>query len=254
MGCMDDKKTERGGGCGREGGRNTDAVQSSGKADPGGEISVKEETEMKKPFFSVIVPEHNSAEFMRKGLESIIGQTFTDFELIVVCDACEDNTAEIAREYTDKVFEINMKRCGHARNKGLDEAQGEWILFMDDDDWFMDENVFQTLADNVGREDEDILAFGFMQKGIGYRMNSQQRLWTAVWNKAWRREFIQRIGARFPDWKHSDDDGFSQITHHRAKIAYMDRALYYYNFMREGSLTWQIEQGMLDGTIPKIEQ
>ena len=64
---------------------------------------------MSKPFFSVIVPEHNSAEFMRKGLESIKAQSFTDYELIVVCDACEDNTAEIAREYTDKVFEIEAR-------------------------------------------------------------------------------------------------------------------------------------------------
>ena len=143
----------------------------------------------KKPFFSVIVPEHNSAEFMRRGLDSIRMQTFKDYELIVVCDSCEDRTAEIAREYTDKVFEIQAKRCGFARNKGLDEATGEWILFMDDDDWF-------------------------------------------------------------PDWKHSDDEGFSRITHHRAKIAYLDANLYYYNFMRPGSLTWQIEKGMLDGTIP----
>lgn len=204
----------------------------------------------KKPFFSVIVPEHNSAEFMRKGLDSIIRQTFTDYELIVVCDNCTDNTAQIAKEYTDKVFEIDAKRCGFARNKGLDEATGEWILFMDDDDWFMDDNVFQIIADHVGKEDEDILAFGFYWPGYGDRMNSPQRLYTAVWNKAWKKEFIDRIGARFPDWLHSDDEGFSRITHKKAKIAYLNRVLYYYNFMRPGSLTWQIENGMLDGTIP----
>ena len=205
---------------------------------------------MNKPFFSVIVPEHNSAEFMRKGLDSIRSQTFTDYELIIVCDSCTDNTAEIAREYTDKVYEIDAKRCGFARNKGLDEANGEWILFMDDDDWFMDTMVFQTLTDTVGKQDEDILAFSFFWKGHGVKQNTVNHLWTAVWNKAWRKEFIDRIGARFPDWIHSDDEGFSRITHHRAKIAYMNQCLYYYNFMRPGSLTWQIEQGMLDGTIP----
>lgn len=205
----------------------------------------------KQPFFSVIVPEHNSAEFMRNGLDSIRSQTFTDYELIIICDSCTDNTAEIAREYTDKVFEINAGRCGAARNKGLDEATGEWILFMDDDDWFPDEFVFQTIADNVGREGEDILAFGFFLQGIGYKMNSPTKLYTAVWNKAWKKEFIDIIGARFPeDWKHSDDEGFSRVTHHLAKIAYLDRCLYYYNFLRPGSLTWQIENGLLDGTIP----
>ena len=53
---------------------------------------------MSNPFFSVIVPMHNSAAFMRRGLDSIREQTFTDYELIIVCDACEDNTADIARE------------------------------------------------------------------------------------------------------------------------------------------------------------
>ena len=205
---------------------------------------------MNKPFFSVIVPEHNAAEYMRKGLDSIRSQTFTDYELIIVCDSCTDNTAEIAREYTDKVYEIDAKRCGFARNKGLDEANGEWILFMDDDDWFMDTMVFQTLADTVGKQDEDILAFSFFWKGHGVKQNTVNHLWTAVWNKAWRKEFIDRIGARFPDWIHSDDEGFSRITHHRAKIAFLNQCLYYYNFMRPGSLTWQIDQGLLDGTIP----
>ena len=51
---------------------------------------------MSNPFFSVIVPAHNSAEFIRKGLESIKNQEFDDYELTVVCDACTDDTAEVA--------------------------------------------------------------------------------------------------------------------------------------------------------------
>ena len=83
-------------------------------------------------------------------------------------------------------------------------------------------------------------------------MNKPQQLYTAVWNKCWRREFIERIGARFPDWEHSDDDGFSRRTHPKArKIAYLNQSLYFYNFLREGSLTWQIENGLMDRTIPK---
>ena len=187
---------------------------------------------MGNPFFSVIVPEHNSAEFMRTGLDSIRIQTFKDYELIIVCDSCTDNTAEIAREYTDKVFEIEAKRCGFARNKGLEEAKGEWILFMDDDDWFVNELAFETIAENVGKEEEDIFAFGFYWQGIGYTYNEPGHLWTAVWNKCWRREFIERIGARFPDWVHSDDEGFSRITHRQAKIACFHEALYYYNRRR----------------------
>lgn len=202
----------------------------------------------KAPFFSVIVPEHNSAAFMRKGLESIKAQTFNDYELIVVCDCAED--AKIAKEYTEDVYLIEEQRCAAKRNFGLDVAKGEWILFMDDDDWFMDTMVFDSLAAKVGKFGEDILAFAFYWKGKGVMRNTPEQLWTAVWNKAWRREFIERIGARFPDWEHSDDEGFSRITHHKAKIAYLNETLYFYNFMRPGSLTWKIENGMLDRTIP----
>ena len=196
------------------------------------------------PFFSVIVPEHNSAEFMEKGLRSIKDQTFTDYELIVICDACTDNTAEIARKYTDKVIEINAQRCGLARNAGLDMARGEWVLFMDDDDWFLHEYVFQMLADAVQWIDQDILAFSFIFKGKGYAKNAPGHLWPAIWNKAWRRSFIG--DTRFPDWKHSDDAGFAQATHGRARIAYWDMPMYYYNYMREGSLSHRIQQGEFD--------
>ena len=101
------------------------------------------------PFFSVIVPEHNSEKFMRKGLDSIKEQTFTDYELIIVCDACTDNTVNIAKEYTDKVFEIDKKRCGAARNLGLDNAKGQWILFMDDDSRLREKDYQTTMKNTI---------------------------------------------------------------------------------------------------------
>ena len=86
----------------------------------------------KKPFFSVIVPEHNSAEYMRKGLESIRSQAFADYELIIICDKCNTKAEmEIAYEYADVLIETNYGKAGLARNAGLNVARGEWILFMD---------------------------------------------------------------------------------------------------------------------------
>ena len=193
-----------------------------------------------------------------KDEEDVIGRCLDSVkdlvdEIIVVDTGSQDKTKQIISEYTDKVFEISAGRCAAARNKGLDEAKGKWLLFMDDDDWFMNKDAFLEIAEVVGEHDEDILAFGFYWKKYGNRMNSPERLYTAVWNKAWRREFVEQIGARFPDWAHSDDEGFSRLTHHRAKIAYLDKYLYYYNFMREGSLTWQIENKLIDGSIPPAE-
>lgn len=204
---------------------------------------------MNNPFFSVIVPEHNAEEYMRKGLDSIKAQTFTDYELIIVCDSCTDHTAEIAKEYTDKVFEIEAGRCAHARNKGLDEAQGEWVLFMDDDDYFYDEFVFELIAEYVDPK-IDVLAFDFIWGERGYTTCTKNQVWTAVWNKAWRRDFLEEIGARFPDWAHSDDDGFNKYCLPKARVSILNMGLYYYNFLRPGSLTWQMQKGLISWDFP----
>ena len=104
---------------------------------------------MSKPLFSVIVPAHNAEEFIEKGLHSIKMQTFTDYELIVVCDRCTDRTAEIAAGYADKVLIRDFGLDGLARNAGIEAAEGEWLLFMDHDDWFLHEFVFQQIADAI---------------------------------------------------------------------------------------------------------
>ena len=207
---------------------------------------------MNNPFFSVIVPVHNGAKYMRRGLESIRAQTFKDYELLIICDACEDNTEEIAFEYSRRVFITSAKRCAAARNKGLDEARGRWILFMDDDDWMMDQMAFRKIAQAILDKDEDfdVLAYGFMWKDRGVTIPTPRQPWTAVWNKAWKREYVERIGARFPNWEHSDDDGFCRAALPKARIEYMEEPLYYYNFLRPGSLTWQMEQGLISWDFP----
>lgn len=202
------------------------------------------------PFFSVIVPAHDSEGFIRKGLDSIRGQDFGDYELIVVCDACTDNTAEVAEEYGARIIHTDFGRAGMARNAGLDVAKGEWILFMDDDDWYMQE-AFRKIAEEIEEQQGiDILAFGFEWKGVRTALQSAARVYPAVWNKAWRRDFI---GAeRFPEWIHTDDLGFAWRMHPRARFGYLYEALYYYNFMRAGSVSERIRNGEYDnGQLPE---
>ena len=203
-----------------------------------------------RPFFSVIVPAHNSAEFIRKGLNSVRGQRFTDYELIVICDACTDNTAQIAAGYADRLIITDFGRAGSARNKGLDIAQGEWILWLDDDDWYLPD-AFGIIAEELAKhEDIDILAYGFEWKGRGVARQSPARIYPAIWNKAWRREFIGE--KRFPDWIHTDDLGFARMMHIMARFAFLDRPLYYYNFMRPGSVSDRIRNGEYDNNeIPE---
>ena len=198
----------------------------------------------KGTFFSVIVPAHNSEKFIRIGLESIKGQAFDDYELIVVCDACTDSTAEVAAEYADMIIMTNFGRAGMARNAGLDHATGEWILFMDDDDSYMPD-AFETIAEELKSiKDIDILAYGFDWKGRGQALQSRSRIYPAVWNKAWRREFIGE--ERFPDWVHTDDLGFARRMHPRARFGFLYAPLYYYNFMRPGSVSTRIRDGEYD--------
>lgn len=198
----------------------------------------------KEPYFSVIIPAHNSEKFIRRGLESIVNQDFDDYELIAVCDACTDNTWEIAKQYSDYQINTEFGRAGMARNVGMDIAKGTWILFMDDDDWYLP-GAFKRIAEELERQkDIDILAFGFEWKGRGYAMQSPKRIYPAVWNKAWRREFIGE--ERFPDWIHTDDLGFARKMHPRARFGFLPAVLYHYEFMRPGSVSDRIRNGEYD--------
>lgn len=205
---------------------------------------------MNKPFFSVIVPLHNSAEFMRRGLDSVRGQTFDGYELILVCDRCTDDTVEIAREYSDTVLEVDFGKAGLSRNAGLDIATGKWILFLDDDDWFLHDYVFELLHNNLEGKTCDVLAFGFLcdwQTGKGLEVvpflhSSGESIWVAPWTKAWRRDFIG--DHRFPAWKHSDDLGFAQEMYPLIKEwEFLNAPMYYYNYMRPGSTQDKIRLG-----------
>ena len=206
------------------------------------------------PLFSVIVPAHNSAGFIRRGLESIRGQEFDDYELIVVCDACTDNTAEVAAEYMtgfgDSISLTDYGRAGMARNTGLDMAIGEWVLFMDDDDWYLP-GAFGRIAEELEwQKDIDILAYAFEWKHMGIGIQSERRVYPAVWNKAWRRDFIGK--ERFPDWIHTDDLGFAMKMHPQARFGFLPEVLYHYEFMRQGSVSDRIRNGEMGSeTIPE---
>lgn len=191
------------------------------------------------PKFSIILPVHNAADFMRKALDSIQAQTFKDYELIVICDACTDNSAEIAREYTDQVLEVNYGCSGPPRTEGLDVATGEYVLFMDDDDWWLHEFVLEQIDGAL--EDYDLLCFAFIWKGRGYTSPWRQHgwFWPAVWNKCWRREAIG--DTRFPS-DYPDDLLFhNKMMEKFLTIKRWEMPMYYYNYWREGSISCQME-------------
>jgi len=187
--------------------------------------------------FSVIVPAHNSGAYIRKCLESIKSQSFIDYELIVICDACTDNTKAIAQEYTDKVYEINARCSSAARNMGLNKALGEWILFCDSDDWYLHEFVFEQLAEKVGKENEDVLLFSLIWKHIGYGTirSPKGTIYPHVANKCWKRSSIGETRFSESVKTGEDQDFFFKMTEKGIKMVEWDIPLYYYNYLFQGS-------------------
>lgn len=94
------------------------------------------------PKISVIVPVYNTEKYLRRCIDSILAQTFTDFELLLVDDGSKDNSGTICDEYVEKdprvrVFHKENGGVTAARNMGIEEAKGEWLAFVDADDYIL---------------------------------------------------------------------------------------------------------------------
>jgi glycosyltransferase involved in cell wall biosynthesis len=112
------------------------------------------------PKISIIVPVYNTDKFLYKCIDSILSQTFTDFECILINDGSTDNSAAICDEYSKKdnrIKVIHQKNAGvsAARNAGLDIACGEWIGFVDSDDW-CDPEMYEFLLSKALKYQADI--------------------------------------------------------------------------------------------------
>lgn len=116
-----------------------------------------------KVFMSVIVPVYNVEAYLRRCVDSILRQTFGDFELLLVDDGSTDGSGSICDEYAAvdsrvRVFHKPNGGVSSARNMGLDNARGEWITFSDSDDWMQEDNL-RNFADHV---DADCVMQGFI--------------------------------------------------------------------------------------------
>src|ERR1019366_1298080 len=102
-----------------------------------------------KPLFSIVIPTYNHAHLINKCIDSILAQTFTDFEIIVVNNFSEDDTIERVEAYKDKRIKlINFHNNGiiaASRNTGVKNSIGDWICFLDSDDWWYPEKLATSL-------------------------------------------------------------------------------------------------------------
>ena len=110
------------------------------------------------PKFTIVISGYKTEPYLPKCLETIRFQTFTNFEVICYVEESSDNSFEICRNMSlnDERFIVvtpappKSGSVSNTRNYGIDQAKGEWLLFMDDDDWWLHEFVLYTLYINVG--------------------------------------------------------------------------------------------------------
>ncbi len=104
------------------------------------------------PDVSVIIPTYNRAEYVTRAIESVLGQTYLDHEIIVIDDGSTDNTKQALEPYFDKITYISQANAGPsaARNKGIEAAKGRWLAFLDSDDTWRPNKLERQLAECTG--------------------------------------------------------------------------------------------------------
>ena len=200
---------------------------------------------------SIIIPVYNVEQYLQECLDSILSQTYSDFEVILVDDGSPDNSGMICDEYArknDRIRVIHQKNSGvsAARNKGLDNAKGEWVTFVDSDDWLNSDFLasFQ-LSDDIDisvtglcymrcPERLEIRTWKFEEKIISLSKdfadiaNNNLLEFGTVCCKAYKRQIIEAYKIRFDTSfsYHEDHLFFLQYLQHIDKV-YLHRAISY---------------------------
>ena len=122
----------------------------------------------REPLISIIIPIYNVADYLSRCLDSLVGQTYINFEAILVNDGSTDESKKICQEYVrkDKRFVLVNKKNGgvsSARNAGVDKATGDYITFVDPDD-YVDPDYLNTLLDTMRKHNADVSACGHITR------------------------------------------------------------------------------------------
>jgi glycosyltransferase involved in cell wall biosynthesis len=120
---------------------------------------------MQKPKVSVVIPNYNSEDYIHRCIDSLLNQSFKDFELIIIDDGSTDNSGMIADHYASthscvKVIHQANSGVSAARQVGLTAARGKYVTFVDPDDW-VEPDMLQCLVGKAEQEDVDILFCDF---------------------------------------------------------------------------------------------
>ncbi len=209
---------------------------------------------MVSPKISVILPVYNSQSYIKEAVESVLAQTFTNFELIVVNDGSTDNTLKILNQFDDaRIRIINQinQGPGAARNNALKIAQGEYVMYLDSDDWFC-ANALEIAYGEATRFNTDLTFFQMINwDGEVYYENDwfdmetfdetfENRVFSpketpgsifdlsvGVCQKIYKRKFLEKINAKFPEGIFFEDMPFFYYVYLKAdRISIVKKHLY----------------------------
>ncbi|RLL42756.1 glycosyltransferase [Oceanobacillus piezotolerans] len=242
-----------------------------------------------KPKISIIVPIYNVEAYLKRCLESLLSQEIEDIEIIAVNDGSTDKSGEILNNYSHKdkrIKVINQQNNGvsAARNAGIRNAAGEFIGFVDPDDW-VDGNMYEEMYRLAIEEDADIVMCSYksefensskekdfhhpkktIYQGLDVREKMLRRLigpikeevanpelldaWGTVWSKIYKAELIKKNELRFMDLKTigTNEDTFFNIKalYHTEKFIFLNTPYYHYWRGNENSITTKYKPDLID--------
>ena len=205
---------------------------------------------------SIVIPVYNVDKYLSQCLESIINQTYQDLEIIIIDDGSSDNSPQICDEFAkkDKRITVIHKENGgaaSARNEGLRKATGDFLAFVDSDD-YIEKNAYSTMMEVMSREGADIVecafSFKFRDKETEEYVFQEEKQfdqikylslfttqWTCglIWNKLFRREVLHNVF--FEEGHQIDDEFFTyQGVMTARKIVFAPSILYHYRMRASG--------------------
>lgn len=215
-------------------------------------------TEKPTMFISVIMPVYNVAKYLEKSINSILEQTYQNFELILIDDGSTDSSGNICDKYAQQksnikvIHQINQGQSV-ARNKGIDVATGNYICFLDSDDWYSS-NALESLVETISNNDTDISLINIIEtenENVEYKdkneiiyLSSNECLtnilnnhlnFVQVCNKLYKKELFNKI--KFPVGKIFEDEYISTDIYSRInKLAWTQKGCMFYR-QRPGSTT-----------------
>lgn len=204
------------------------------------------------PKVSIIVPIYNVEKYLERCIESLIEQTLKDIQIILVNDGSTDNSGKIAKEYAiknqDKIMYLEKENGGlsDARNYGIPYATGEYIAFLDSDD-YIDKEAYKEMYNKAKQENADYVECDFVweypkklkkDKQVEYKNKKEMLAFVRVvaWNKLIKREIIEKNNLQFPKGLRYEDVEFTyKLIPHLTKVSYINKCFIHYT-QRENSI------------------